>query len=254
MTTLSLPKDRLVEGSLPLYADISLLTAERHGTAALLQDEDFHFAAGSPTVPLTADEFARAALDYPIVFVGPARHAFAVTGLNANRNPFIDDSGRYRPGAYVPAYLRRHPFALVRDPAQGQWVLAVDEFSTRLAPLDEAGALPLFEHGVPTETTRSAVTFCEAYEAAQQRTAQYVELLDELDLFEARQAHHRPRQADGSDGPPQLLLDYVAVSRDRLAALDLASLGRLRAIGGLEPLYAHLLSEANWERLAFAVT
>lgn len=252
MTTLSLPNDRFVAGSLPLYADLSLLTAERHGTAALVDEVDFLFAAGSPTLPLTTDEFARAALEYPIVFVGPARRAFAVTGLSADRNPFIDARGGYRPGAYIPAWLRRHPFALVTDPAQGQWVLAVDEFSTRLAPLDEPGARPLFENGAPTETTRSALAFCEAYEAAQQRTARYVELLDQLDLFEARQAHHRPRLPDGSEGPPQLLLDYVAVSRERLAALDLASLGRLRDASGLEPLFAHLLSEANWERLAIA--
>jgi hypothetical protein len=252
MTILSLPEDRFVAGSLPLYADISLVAAERHAQAALLPDGDFSFAAGSPTVPLTVDEFARAALDYPIVFVGPARRAFAVTSLSADANRFIDDAGSYRPGAYIPAYLRRHPFALVNDPANGQWVLGIDEFSTRLAPLDAPGALPLFQAGEPSAATREAVAFCEAYEAGNQRTERLVEVLDELDLFEARQAHHRPRLPDGSEGEPVLLLDYVAVSRARLDALDDVAFARLRARDGLGAVYAHLMSEAAWDKLTIA--
>lgn len=250
METISLPETRFIEGSLPLYADINVLTAERHGGAAVIEEASYAFAANAPTVPLTADEFARAALDYPIVFVGPTRRAFAVTSLAEGSNRFIDGAGRYRPGAYIPAYLRRHPFALVQDPTLGTWVLAVDEDSTRLAPRDEAGARPLFEAGAPSDATRETVAFCEAYEAAQQRTDRFVELLDDLDLFESRQAHHQPRLADGTEDEPQLLLDYVAVSRARLDALDTDAFAKLRASGGLGPVYAHLMSEANWERLA----
>lgn len=250
MTTLSLPKGRFIEGSLPLYADISLVTAERHGVAGLLPDATFDFAAMASTISLTVDEFARAALDYPIVFVGPLRHAFAVTSLEANRNLFVEPDGRYRAGAYVPAYLRRHPFVLAMDPANGQWVLGMDEFSNRLAPLDDPAARPLFKDGEPSEATREAVAFCENYEAARKRTEDWVQLLDDLDLFESRQAHHRQLLADGSESQQVLLLDYVAVDRARLEALDTAALADLREIGGLEAVYAHLLSAANWEQLA----
>jgi hypothetical protein len=245
METVKLPKGRFVEGSLPLYQDLSLLTAERHGVAALLDAPSFAFAAGAPTVPLTVDEFEQAALDYPIVFVGPSRRAFAVTGLQQDRNPFVLPDGSYRGDAYVPAYLRRYPFVLVQDPDQSQWVLAVDEYSTRLAPLDEPGARPLFVDGAPGEAVREAVGFCEAYANAERRTEAFAELLDELDLFEVREAHYQ-----GEEGAPVLLLGYAAIDRARFEALDDVAIARLRAIGALGPVHAHLLSQANWERLS----
>lgn len=245
METVKLAKGRFVEGRLPLYQDISLVTAERHGVAALLDAPSFGFAAGTPTVPLTVDEFEQAALDYPIVFVGPSRRAFAVTGLEQDRNPFVLADGSYRRDAYVPAYLRRYPFVLVQDPGEGQWVLAVDEYSTRLAPLHERGARPLFVDGTPSEVVREAVGFCEAYANAERRTAEFAELLDELDLFEVREAHYQ-----GEGGEPVLLLSYAAIDRARFEALDGDAIAQLRAIGALGPVHAHLFSQANWERLS----
>jgi hypothetical protein len=247
MDTLSLPADRFIEGDLPLYAGITLVTAERHVDALLAPDTSFAFARRAAVVPLTIDEFARAALDYPVVFFGPARRAFAVMGLTADCNLFVSDEGTFRAGAYIPAYLRRHPFVLVRDAPQDTWVLGIDEASDRLVA-DAPGARSLFEDGAPAPALREAVAFCEAYENAQQRTDRLVHLLDDLDLFEPREAHHRPPGEEQAD--PVLLLDYVAVSPQRLAALDEASIAQLRALDGLGPCYAHLFSAANWERLA----
>lgn len=246
MDTLALPADRFIEGVLPLYGNVTLVTAERHGDLQLAPDAAFGFARDAAIVPLTMDEFERAALDYPIVFFGPARRAFAVMGLTADRNLFVGANDEvFRPGAYIPAYLRRHPFALVEDRDQGRWVLGVDETSVRLA---SAGATPLFADGEPTEALRSVVAFCESYQNAQIRTENWVRILDDFDLLEARQAHHRPLD----DAEPVLLLDYAAVNRDRLEALDAAAIMRLQALGGWGPIYAHLFSAANWERLAIA--
>lgn len=245
MNTLVLPADRFIDGALPLYDNVTLITAERHGDLQLTPDGMFGFARGAAIVPLTMDEFERAALDYPIVFLGPARRVFAVMGLAPDRNLFIGANDVFKPGAYIPAYLRRHPFALVEDKEQGRWVLGVDETSERLA---SSGAAPLFVDGEPTETLLSVVTFCESYQNAHIRTENWVRLLDELDLLEPRQAHY---QSD-DDAVQVLLLDYVAINRERLEELDTAAVAQLRALGGWGPAYAHLLSAGNWERLTIA--
>lgn len=251
MQTLALPADRFIGGTLPLYADVTLVTAEHHGHVTLSPDLHFGFAAAEPTVPLTMDEFERAALDYPILFFGPTRRALAITSLDPAGNLFIDGYGDYCVGAYVPAYLRRHPFVLVDDVATNSLVLAMDERSRRLT-IDGPAAQRLFVDGQPSDVTRNVVAFCEEYRSAQARTERLVELLDELDLFEIRQAHHRPRRPDGTTGEAVLLLDYAAVDRRRFEALGDAAIAELRAIQGLGPVYAHLASAANWERLALA--
>lgn len=248
MDTLTLSSDRYIEGGLPLYAGVTLVTAQRHAEWFVAPELSFGFAAQAPIVPLTIDEFERAALDYPIVFFGPGRRAFAVMGLTSDSNLFIDAQGRFRPGAYIPAYLRRHPFVLVQAPEQGQWVLGIDESSERLAGSDERGEQPLFVDGAPTTALQDIVSFCEAYENAQQRTSQLAHLLDDFDLFEPLQAHHRP--AGQESGEPMLLLDYVAINRARLETLEPDAMARLCDIGALGPCYAHLLSTANWDRLA----
>lgn len=240
----------IVVGSAPLYAGATPLQPARHADAAILADAPFHFAAKTPTVPITVDEFERAALDYPIVFFGPARRAVIVDGLSPTRNLFVNADGRYRQGAYVPAYLRRHPFVLARDEGEAQWVVCLDERSERLVVRDDPDAMPLFADGRPTPVTQEAIAFCRAFEDAMRRTEAFTLLLDELDLFEPRQAHYRPRLADGSLAEPTLLLDYVAVSRERLDALAPDAQRRIHDSGMTAALWAHVLSAANWDVLA----
>lgn len=66
--------------------------------------------------------------------------------------------------------------------------------------------------------------------------------------MEPRQARYQPHE----DAEPVLLLDYVAINRDQLEALDSAAVAQLQALGGWGPAYAHLLSAGNWERLTLA--
>lgn len=249
MQPMTLPDHHHVHGGLPLYGSVRPLTPARHGTMALAADRHFGFAAAAPTIPVTIDEFDPAALDYPIVFFGPTRRALAVTGLTPDRNFFVDNAGDWRRGAYVPAYLRRHPFTLARDGDSDRWIACVDEQADQLLHHDSAGAEPLFDGTEPTARLAAAVAFCEAYLAAEQRTERFVQLLDDLDLFEPRQAHYHPPSADGASGDPILLLDYVAISRTRLAALPDDAVLRLNAAGALGPIHLHLLSDANWARL-----
>lgn len=231
-----------LHGTLPLYRDVAILDAARHGTCALLPaDRPYAFASEAPLIAVTIDEFERAALDYPIIFFGAEREAVIVTGLTARRNLFIAPDGHYAPGAYVPAYLRRHPFALAQREENGAHVVCIDEASERLVAIGTPGAVPLFEHGKPSGTVREALGFCQAVDAAEARTRSFVAMLDDLDLLEPRQAYHNPVGAGRT-----LVVEYDAVSRTKLAALDPAA---LRDQGALTAIYAHLVSAGNWDVL-----
>ena len=125
-------------------------------------------------------------------------------------------------------------------------VLCID----RAAPfLTEGGETPLFEDDKPSAYTEQAMKFCNDFELERQRTVNFVKVLEDLDLFEIKEATFTPRNPDGSAGEPQKLAQYYAVSEDKLKALPAEKLAELRDNGALGQIYAHLVSLLGWDRL-----
>ena len=235
-----------VNGSLPLYAQPHAVHSVSHRDVAVKTGSgDYAFAARAPMVQVTVDEVERAALDYPIVFFGADRQPYAVTGVEGERNLFVTE-GQFRTGSYIPAYLRRYPFVFARDEGSDALILCLDHASDRIGRTGDEGAEALFDGDQPTALTQQALFFCESYEAAAQRTRAFTTLLDELNLFEGRQAHYA---APGA-AEPTLLLDYATLDRARLDALSGGELQRLRDGGFLAASYAVTASQAQWDVLA----
>lgn len=234
-----------INGSLPLYAQPRAVNSVTHqATAVRTGPGDYAFADKAPMVQITAEEFERAALDYPIVFFGDDRQPYVVTSLGIDSNLFVSD-GAYRNGAYIPAYLRRYPFVFARDEGSDALILCLDEASDRVAAKGEAEAEPLFDGDEPSALTRQALSFCESYEGATARTRAFVQLIDELGLFEEQQAQYTPPGSDTST----LLLAYATVDRARLEALGADDFQKLRDAGFVGPAYAVVASQAQWEVL-----
>jgi hypothetical protein len=227
----------------PLYGALEPVAAQRHG-ALKVHDAGFAFAHTATAVPLAAEEFVAAARTLPIVFAAQAPHLpVAVTGLAAGNSLYVDAEGRWRPGAYIPAYLRRFPFFLVRAaPNSDQLVLCVDPKAPQLS---ETEGQPLFtEDGKPAPALERALAFCRSVEEASLRTRAMAEGLAEAGLLKSAvvqfQHHGRPIRIDG----------FFAVDRAALMALPAEKLQQLRDRGWLEAVYAHLLSIGGLSSLA----
>lgn len=234
-----------VRGSMPLYAQPRPVNSLTHADLSVrVGGEDYSFAAKAPMIPLAVDEFERAALDYPIVLFGDDREPYAVTSLALDSNLFVTD-GKYRNGAYIPAYLRRYPFVFARDEGSDALILCLDQGSDRVVSGDTAEAEALFDGDEPSALTRQALSFCESYEGASQRTRTFVRLLDELGLIEEKQAHHTPA---GSD-TPTLLLTYATIDRARLDALGAEDFQKLRDGQFAGAAHAVVASQAQWDVL-----
>lgn len=76
---------------------------------------------------LTVHEFMRAAAIYPIVFIpdGDGYKPVALTGLQPQENVFLDANGQWQ-ACYIPASIRRYPFALVKTPTEGEFSIYLD--------------------------------------------------------------------------------------------------------------------------------
>jgi hypothetical protein len=254
MTTTQQPGMGQISGNVLFYSSPEPLTPQLHaGLGVKRMDGPFGFARKGHVVPLAVTEFSLAAVTGPIIFVGEEKTPLLVMGLRQDENMWIQPDGRFEAGVYVPAYIRRYPFVFANDDQAGQMVLCIDRNAEFI---QQGGDMAFFEaDGQPTEYTKNCMEFCNNYEIERQRTAGFVQLLKDLDLFEVKTANFNPNNPDGTPAPQQRIADFFGVSEQKLAQLPAEKLVELRDNGALGQIYAHLTSLVGWDRLiAMALT
>ncbi len=77
----------------------------------------------------------------------------------------------------------------------------------------------------------------------------FVELMKDLDLFETRTQMFTPVNPDGTQGTPQAISEYFAISEIKLKQLPADKVHELLMNGALAQIHAHLMSLLGWDRL-----
>jgi len=222
--------------SLPvLYTALEPLDSDKHADLHL-RDVGHGFASHLSSIPLAVEEFMLAGRHIPIVFATQAPHMpVALTGLAPDRNLFVDESGAWRRGTYVPAYLRRYPFLLVRASADSdQLILCIDPEAPQFAA---SQGEPIFDaERKPAPLATKALEFTRSVEAAFRKTQEFAEGLSLMGLLQPAVT-----QFD-FEGKPFRVDGFHAVDRERFAKLTGDQLATLRDKGWLDAIYAHLFS------------
>lgn len=227
----------------PLYGRLEPLTLEVHRLLRI-RDAGFGFAAALSAVPLAAEEFIPAARHLAIVFAAEAPHMpVAVTGLKPGANLCVGEDGRWRADTYVPAYLRRFPFFLVRvKEGSEEMALCLDPGAPQV--VQEGGEALFDAAGQPTEAARRAFDFTRAVEQAFVRTREMAAGLAAMGLLAPATVEIQ------KDGKPVRIDGFHAVQREALGRLSPDQLAGLRDKGWLDAIYAHLFSMGAIPELA----
>lgn len=231
------------EGRMFLYTQPQLLTVEEHGHLGLnTSDQPYDFVRAIRVVPLAAAELSSAQKNYPVVFSDLRKPTLlAVVGVFEDRNLFVDDNGHWDSAAYVPAYIRCHPFALASRP-NDQYAVVID----RAAPvISEKPDQPFFLGRDLAPPIQARVDFCAQFSAHRPATQALCDRLVELGVLSGQQATFTPEGQDKE----QTIASYVAVDFDKLQKLDASTLEKLFRDGTLSAIYAHRFSLENWFRL-----
>ena len=237
-----------LSGNVMFYKKPQPLSPEQHGGLGVKQiDQPFGFLREAHAVPITITEFGMGGTAYPIVFVGEDYAPIAVMGVRQNENLFVTDAGRTEEDFYLPAFVRRYPFVFANDQDGDRLLLCVD----RDAPMvSNQPDVPFFNNGEATDFTTNAIEFCKEYERQRRATSEFVKVIRDLDLFEAKTVTFQPRGQDGQpNGEQQKIADYYAVDENKLNALPIEKFNELRENGALGAIYAHLISLLNWQRV-----
>lgn len=227
------------QSSLPiLYNDLVPLNSQQHGGWRVRPVDSAPFLTKQHAVPLTVDEFILAQRFMPIVFSsGDNPVPLALMGLNEGVNTLLDDEGKMRGVAYLPAYVRRYPWLLAKlRPDSDELSLCFDPSSGMVGEYDEGDLL--MDNGEPTELTRNILGFCEQFEQAAARTGAFVGELKALDLLMEGEVSI---QANNSD-QPYVYRGFQMINEEKLRDMRGDALRKINQNGMLPLIYAHLFS------------
>lgn len=220
------------------YNDLTPLSSVDHAAWRSRSVESAPFLAKQHAIPLTVDEFVAAQRFVPIIFsAGGEPVPLALMGLNEGVNTFVDDEGKLRGPAYVPAYVRRYPWMLAKlRPDTDELSLCFDPTSDAIGEFEEGQ--PLFEDGKASELTQGVLKFCEDFEQAAARTGQFMKDLAELDLLMEGEV---AIQVPGAD-QPFVYRGFRMVNEEKLRDMRGDQLRKINQNGMLPLIYAHLFS------------
>jgi hypothetical protein len=206
--------------------------------------------ADQNSVFLAAVEFGDACKEFPVVFVRAGEAGadgkqpvapLAVLGLKPGSNLFVD--GDKWTANYVPAYVRRYPFAMARLDGNAN-NLAVC-YDSKWAGFNEATGEALFKDGEPTEFLLNARSFLENFEQEAERTRLICNLLAELDLLQDMRF-----EATLPSGEKLDVEGFLALDEKKYAELPDAKVLELHRNGLIALIEMHRLSMTNMNRLA----
>ncbi len=225
------------------YREPIPLSIERHSAAGLTNSIDFSFSKATNSVPITIHEFIEVCKTYPIVFANTENFdPVAVLGFENNKNLFVSGEGNWVKEVYVPAYVRRYPFAFMS--MEDKLILCVDEASKRFVKKAKSTDMKFFEDKDQSSMTKSALEFCTKFHTDQLASQSVSKLLNEKGLLIDKIITFNSKEK------PLSLSGFKIIDEEKLRDLDPAVIAEWHKTGILSLVYMHLMSLSNFDHLA----
>jgi len=227
-----------------LYQKVVSVNKETHRNHKLKLISDLSFTADMQTTPLLATEFVAAAKEYPIVFVKTDTDSsgfvpMTLLGLQNGENLYIGADGTWN-AKYIPAFIRRYPF-IFAETGNNQFTLCVD---SNCSAFNETDGVALFNDGQETQFLKDMLEFVTNFHRDSIATTAFVKELQTLGLLEEKNL-----KADLNDGREFLVRGVFVINEEKLMQLDAAQTHGLLTRGYLAPIYYHLMSLSNMNKL-----
>lgn len=227
-----------------MFQQLVPVNKARHSATRIKQIEGFDFASQFHIASVMVHEFARASAIYPVVFLeDKAADEFrpvALMGLEQGENLFVDAQGKWA-ASYVPAIIRRYPFALASTGQEGQFTVCIDEGS---ALVNQTEGVALFdENGEPSAAIENVKRYLGELQQMDAFTRAFCKYFAESNLFTP--LNMRVRQGEQARN----ITGCYVVNEERLNNLSNERFLEMREKRYLPAVYAHLVSLAQIERL-----
>lgn len=230
--------------SYPLFfKDPRPLSLDEHSHAGLKPTHNVWFSQATNSIPIHQYEFAEIARSYPIVLTeGDAPQALAVVGLGKT-NIFVQDNGHWRAGHYVPAYVRKYPFALLELADQERFVLCIDQAADNF--MTKKPEMPFYkDDGSASDVSKHALDFCGQYQKCHRATLEFTSALRDAGLLQSKEI-----QGKSAEGKELRLGGFVGINDAAWSQLSDKVYLEWRTRGWVDLVMLILMSQLNWKYL-----
>ena len=215
-----------------------MLNSKEHGFYRYTPAKDLYFAKNINLIPVTVSEVKKLCCEYPIVIVMEEETPRLVLLSGLKENMAIDEKGVWK-GTYVPSFLKRYPFTLMRSESDDTTAHIGFDLESGLFSSPEGE--PLFNpDGTPSEILENINTFLAAFQKENQLTTNILLRLKEEGLIEAAQLTYTDE-----NGEEQKVGGFAIISKEKLFETDDAFLLEAVRNGWMEMIELHNLSLAK---------
>jgi hypothetical protein len=226
-----------------MFKSVVPITKERHLNTKVRPVDNFDFIKNVHMTSVMVHEFSRAASVYPIVFLeDQAQDQFkpvVLTGLEEGENLFINNN-KWE-GSYIPAIVRRYPFALAKTNEDGRFTICIDEESDFVNETE--GESIFTEDGEAGEVIGKVKQYLTELQQMEQFTVEFCKYMSENNMFTPLNMKVRV----GSE--VKNISGAYVINEERLNALSDEKFLELRAKKYIPVIYSQLSSLAQIERL-----
>jgi len=226
-----------------MFSNLQPVDKNKHAKLKFKPLSNFSFAAKILSAPLAANELSAASKYYPVVFSSPEQAdssspaaPLAIFSFIVDNNPFVDKQGKWSV-PYIPAYIRRYPFAMAAVGESDKYALMLDLDALHVKADD--GELLFGDEGKPSPVLERAQDFLKKHQRAVVSTQGLMEQLEKADVLVPYQF------AVGNKDNPRKIRGFRVVDTKKLAALDDATLAAWVRSGVMSLVYSHLASMVN---------
>ena len=227
-----------------MFEKIVPVNKDVHAHSKVAEISSFAFASKLHVAYVTMQEFTRVAAIFPIVFVEDkdqdAFRPVVLLGLIAGQNLFVDATGKWL-ASYVPAAIRRYPFALAPGGTDGQYLVCIDEASSLVSTT--RGAALFDDRGEPTQVIENVKGYLSELQQMEAVTNGFTRFLAEHNMFTPLNLSVR------HSSEVKNILGCYAINEERLNNLSDELFLEIKNKRYLPAAYAHLISLAQTERL-----
>jgi len=220
------------------------VTREAHENKKIKPVNSFEFASEIHMVSVMMHEFLNAATVYPIVFLEDTENdvfrPMALLGLDPQENLFVQKDGTWK-APYIPAIIRRYPFALAKTQNDGQFTVCIDEASESV---NEEEGQPLFnEDGSIAPVMEQVKQYLTGLQQMETITNDFCKTLKDKYMFTP--LNMQVREADSV----KRLTGAYAVHEEKLNNISDEDFLEFRKKNFLPAIYSHLTSLAQINNL-----
>jgi len=227
-----------------MFKKVVPIMENRHKDLKLKPIDNFDFAKNLNIASIMVHEFSKVSPIYPILFLEDKENdsfkPVCLLGLKEGENLFVKD-GKWQ-ASYIPAIIRRYPFALSKTEEDDTYLICVDEESEFL---DKKDGEPLFnKDGSTGEVIEKIKAYLTELQQMEKFTNDFCKVIKEYKLFTPLNINIK------SGNEVKNINGAFMINEEKFNKLSNAKFLDLRKKQYIPAIYAHLSSLAQIERLA----